>query len=113
MSAFHQHKNDIISTTPIRLKKLEASTGSEMQHWRSDNAGENKSLQQQMISKKWQFKCKFEFMAAQTPQQNSRAETSFTFIAGKARAMQQAANLPLAMRYCLFPVTIVLATKLD
>ncbi len=52
-----------------------------------DNAGENKKLIALAHSKEWKLNTAFENTAQKPPQQNSKAETGFTVIAAKARAM--------------------------
>ena len=46
-------------------------------HLRLDNAGENKLLQTRCASKDWKMNFEFEFIARDTPQQNSLAEVGF------------------------------------
>ena len=45
--------------------------------------------------------CNFEYTAAQTPHQNFHAETSFTVIAAKTRAMMGGVNISKEMKYLL------------
>ncbi len=61
---------------------------------RQDNAGENKQLIKLAHSKDWKLSVAFENTARQTPQQNSKAETGFTVVVAKARAMLSAAQVP-------------------
>ncbi|MGL4350010.1 MAG: hypothetical protein ACRCT2_05465, partial [Plesiomonas shigelloides] len=78
-----------------------------------DNGGENLKLQKRMASADWKIPIKVEFTARNTPQQNSPAETSFTTITGRAKALLINAKVPLADRFKLFPYTAQTATKLD
>jgi hypothetical protein len=61
---------------------------------RMDNAGENKSLADRLKSKGWKLPIKVEWTARDTPQQNSPTEVGFATLAGRARAMMAAANIP-------------------
>ena len=66
---------------------------------RQDNAGKNKKLIALAHSKEWKLNTAFENTARKTPQQNSKAETGFTVIAAKARAMLSAAQVPIEERH--------------
>jgi hypothetical protein len=55
----------------------------------------------------------FEYTAKETPQQNSLAETAFTTVSARARALLNAANVPMKERYRLFPEAANTVTKLD
>ena len=80
---------------------------------RQDNAGENRSLQNRCSSSDWKLEADFEYTAKETPQQNSLAENAFTIIAAMARALLNAANVPMEERYRLFPEAANTVTKLD
>lgn len=78
-----------------------------------DNAGENIKLKNRMENKDWKLLIKVVFTAQNTPQANSHAETSFTTMAGHAKALQEGANIPTHYRHMLFPCAAHTATKLD
>ena len=67
---------------------------------RMDPGGENERLKKRIESVEWQTlqPVDIEFTSRDTPQHNSRAETSFPYIAGLARASLGAANIPTDVR---------------
>ncbi len=66
---------------------------------RQDNAGKNKKLIAMAHSEEWKLNTAFKNTAQKTPQQNSKAETGFTVIAAKARAMLSAVQVPREERH--------------
>ena len=63
---------------------------------RLDPGGENVKLEKRCSTQEWQNiqPIEFEFTSRDTPQHNSLAEVAFPYLAGKARAMMGAANMP-------------------
>ena len=55
----------------------------------------------------------FEFTPRDSPQYNSAAETAFPYLAGKARSMMLAANVPIVERGKVAIEAIKNATQLD
>lgn len=95
------------------ISKLKAK-GITVKVVRMDNAGENKALHKKMHSNEWKmFWCEVEYTAPNTPQQNSRAETSFTGLSGRARAMMNAANIPNGTRGKVGIEALKTAVQLD
>ncbi len=82
---------------------------------RLDPAGEYNELENQVSSVEWKplQPVDFEFTSRDTPQHNNLAELSFPYIAGKARAMMGAANVPDDTRGKLAIEAIKCATQLD
>ena len=101
----------MIEAVPAFLRRLERQAKLKIKALRQDNAGENKAMEKEMI--KQNFECDFKYTAVRTPQQNSRAETAFTIIAAKARAMQNHANMSKNIIFLLFGEAVKTATKLD
>ena len=58
-----------------------------------DNSGENKKLVERASGADWKLNPKWEFTARSTPQQNGLVEVEFATIAGRARAMCNAAHM--------------------
>ena len=112
ISAFYIKKNDIVEPMCKRMHRAKKS-GRPVLYLRQDNAGENLKLAARCKSADWKLNPKVEYTAKKTPQQNSRAETSFATIAARARAMMSAANVPIVERYKLFQEAANTATKLD
>jgi len=112
ITKFFRAKNKMIEPTAELLHQLHEE-GNGSAKLRMDNAGENIKLKQRMESSAWKLPIKVEFTARNTPQQNSPAETSFTTITGRAKAMFNAARIPQSMRHILFPYAAQTATKLD
>jgi hypothetical protein len=80
---------------------------------RQDNAGENKRLITLAHLKEWKLDTSFKNTACKTPQQNSKAETGFTVIAVKARAMLSAAQVPRVEHHNMWGEVAATATALD
>ena len=78
---------------------------------RCDNAGENLTLQQELI--KDGIDVTFEFVAPHTPQHNGVAERAFATFYGRMRAMMFNAGLTEKMRGKLCAECASLAAKLD
>ncbi len=78
-----------------------------------DNAGKNKKLIAMVHSKEWKLNTAFENTAQKKPQQNSKAETGFTVIAAKARAMLSAAQVPREEHHNMWGEVAKTATALD
>ena len=64
-------------------------------------------------SKEWKLYTSFENTVCKSPQQNSKAETGFTVIAAKARAMLSAVQVPKNKRYKMWGKFGKTATTLD
>ena len=111
-SAFYPRKNDIVEPMCERLQHA-TGRGAPVKYLRQDNAGENLKIQARCKSADWKLPVEIEYTAKDTPQQNSRAETSFTTMAARARAMMTGANVPMVERYRLFQEAANHATKLD
>jgi hypothetical protein len=91
---FFRAKNKMIEPTAEFLHQLVEDGGGPAK-LRMDNAGENVKLQQRMASSDWKLPIKVEFTARNTPQQNSLAETAFTTMTGRAKALFNAAMVPI------------------
>lgn len=88
-------------------------SGRPVLYLRQDNTGKNLKLVARCKSADWKLNLKVEYTAKKTPQQNSQAETYFTTIAARARAMMAAANVPTIKRYKLFREAANTAAKID
>ena len=114
ISRFHSKKSGTIETMSTTARKMERAAGREIKIWRQDNAGKNKALEARLTCEQvGMHYIKFEYTARKTPQQNSLVETKFPALAGRARAMCNAANLPRKVRYQVFTEALQTATKLD
>jgi hypothetical protein len=80
---------------------------------RQDNAKENLALIKAAKGKDWKLTIAVELTARNTPQQNSKAETSYTVIATQARSMLIAAQVPDLQRFKLWPEVVMTATFLN
>ena len=89
------------------------SRNKEVKIIRCDNGGEKIQLEKRLKSKDWKLDVKFEYTARNTPQQNALAEKGFDTLYCRGRAMMNAANVPLKMRYTLFWECFKTATLLD
>ena len=84
-SFFSKRMSDQIEMIPIWIKALKAKYGIDIKYVRSDNSGENKSLQKECD--KQNHGIIFEFTAPGTPQQNSVVERKILTLMGRPRAM--------------------------
>ena len=82
---------------------------------RMDPGGENIKLEKRAKSVDWQSlqPIDFEMTSRDTPQHNNLAELSFPYLAGRARAMMGAANIPVDTHGKVAIEAIKLATMLD
>jgi hypothetical protein len=85
-SNFDAAQNDMVEPMLERFSKWKQS-GILVNVVCLDNAGENIWLKNRAASVDWKLSIEFEFMAQNTPQQNSIAETAFYTIACCGRAM--------------------------
>ena len=92
-SRFFITKNGMIEPACIlidKFKKINAIT----KYIRYNNARENIALKKTINSLKWKKCIQFEYTARSTPQQNSLAETAFSYLLKKAKALMIEANVP-------------------
>ena len=89
------------------IKQLEIKTV----FLRCDNAGENKSLQKEIVNDK--PKIKFEFTSPKTPQQNGVVERAFATLKGRVRSMLNFAGMQDAKRIQLWCEAANTATKIN
>jgi hypothetical protein len=111
-SKFYPKKNDMIEPACAQLQKWKQA-GLGVTHIRLDNAGENTKLQERAESAAWKLGVQFEYTARDTPQQNHLAELGFAILGNKGRACMVAANVPMTIRYKLFPKAFEYATDTD
>ena len=111
-SKFFRSKNSMIEPAAEFFHRMHTE-GNGPAKLRMDNGGENLKLQKRMASADWKIPIKVEFTARNTPQQNSRAETSFTGLSGRARAMMNAANIPNGTRGKVGIEALKTAVQLD
>ena len=80
-----------------------------------DPAGENLKLEKRASSVDWTplQPLEFEFTSRDTPQHNNLAELAFPYLAGRARAMIGAANIPNDIRGKVAMEALKCATQLD
>ena len=95
------------------LMQSETKRGHPILIVRQDNAGKNKQLIKLAHWKDWKLSVAFENTARKTPQKNSKAETGFTVVAAKARAMLSAAQVPREERHKMWGEVAMTATALD
>lgn len=112
VSMFHEKKSDMVEPTCELLYRWQQNN-IPVKYICADNAGENKSLQQTAQGARWKLNLKFEFTAANTPQQNSLVEVGFATITNRGRALMMAAHVPLVDRYLLWREAFQMATICD
>jgi transposase InsO family protein len=96
-SFFLPHKDDLPQVMLQWLKQVTSQYKIKVKCSRCDNAGENKSFPS-LLEKKWKHYTKFEYIAPNTPQQNSKIERKFATLYGKIRSVLNAAGFPAFLR---------------
>ena len=97
---YMKNKSDLVDEGIKLIKKIKNDHGVAIKKIRCDNAGENKSLEKEIIEKGMNI-C-FEYTAANTPQQNGRVERKFATIYGRVRSMLTGAGINGALRKLLW-----------
>jgi hypothetical protein len=87
--------------------------GMTAEYIRMDNSGENKKLVERASGADWKLTPKWEFMAHSTPQQNGLVEVEFATIAGRARAMCNAAHMSDRIRILVTNEVLTYSTALS
>ena len=111
-SAFFKTKDETIDYMCRTLHELK-ETGKPVKYVRMDNSGENKKFVEVAQSAQWKHVCIWEFSARNTPQENGIIEVGLATIAGRARAMCNAANMPENIRVKLAHEVLSHQTDLD
>jgi hypothetical protein len=111
-SYFLKAKSDLPETVIKWINEIHKTTTVKIKSIRCDNAGENKSLQNQIESKK-DLNIKFEFTAPYTPEMNGKIERKFATLYGKTRSMLNGARLTKELRDGLWAQCAKLACKLE
>ena len=96
-SAFFKNKDETIEYMCKVLHELKTKK-KPVKFVRMDNSGENKKFVEKAESAEWKHVCTWEFTARSTPQENGIIEVGLATIAGRARAMCNAANMPIKER---------------
>lgn len=114
-SIFTLTKSGMVDPACVLFTEL-TKRGISIRRLRMDPGGENIKLEKKVKSVALAPTLEpldIEYTSRNTPQHNSRAETSFTTISGRARAMMNQANLPDEVRGKLSIQALTLATLLD
>jgi len=113
-SDFSPTKKGMVECTCEFMHKMKQN-GIPISKVRLDPAGENTELENRAGCVSWAplQPVDFEFTSRDTPQHNNLAELAFPYLAGKARAMMGAANVPDDVRGKLTIKAIKCATQLD
>ena len=82
-SIFMPTKSGMVKPVLLLLKELRDIYDLQTKFIRCDNAGENKSLEQECIAHNMGIQ--FEYTPSGTPQRNGRVERKFTYLFGKTR----------------------------
>jgi hypothetical protein len=87
--------------------------GMKVKYVRMDNSGENKKFVEMAEGPQWKIVCKWEFTARNTPQMNGIIEVALATIAGRSRAMCNAAHMPNNVRVKIAHEVLKHQTALD
>ena len=109
---FYKRKDLMIEGYCTYLSDVERN-GTVVKFIRMDNSGENKAFVNRAKSADWQLTFTPQFTSRSTPQQNSKVEVRIATLAGRARAMANAANFPLKERIRLAKYLLTKACDLD
>ena len=110
-SFFLKRKSEQIELLPVWMKELKAKYWIDIKYVRSDNSGENRSLQKECD--KQNLGIIFEFTAPGSPQQNSVVERKIPTLMGRSRAMMITADFSQQDKRKFWCEVISTATKLD
>ena len=94
-----KNKSDLAQEGIKLINKIRNNYGITTKTIRCDNAGENKSLEKEIIEKGMNMR--FEYTATNTPQQNGRVERKFATNYGRIRLMLPGAGIEGALRKSL------------
>ena len=97
---YMKNKSDLAHEGVKLINKIKNDYGVVIKTIRCDNAGENKSFEKEIIEKGMNIR--FEYTAANTPQQNGRVERKFATIYGRVRSMLTGAGIEGALRKSLW-----------
>ena len=111
-SRFFATKNGMIEPACMLTNKFE-KINAITKYIHCNNARENIALEKTINGPKWKKYIQFEYMVRSTPQQNSLAETAFSYLLNKAKALMIEANVPYLIQYKIIQEAAVTATKLD
>ena len=110
-SFFLKRKSEQIELLPVWMKELKAKYWIDIKYVRSDNSGENRSLQKECD--KQNLGIIFEFTAPGSPQQNSVVKRKIPTLMGRSRAMMITAEFSQQDKRKFWCEVISTATKLD
>jgi hypothetical protein len=111
-STFYKNKNNFIEDFCKYITSLE-NRGLKVEKIRMDNSGENKKFLVRAKDSDWMLKFQAEFTARNTPQQNGLVEVKIATIAGRARAMCNAAHMNNETRHYIANKVLSYSTDLD
>ena len=97
---YMKKKSDLAVEGIKLINQMKNNFGVTIKRIRCDNAGENKSLEKEIIDKGMDI-C-FEYTSTNTPQQNGRVERKFATIYGRVRAMLTGAGVEGELRKSLW-----------
>ena len=95
-SYFLKKKSETALRITNLIKDLKAKANMEVKYIRCDNAGKNKSLQEECL--KQGLGVQFEFTAPGNPERNGRVERKFATLFGRVRAMLNGAGFKKELR---------------
>ena len=97
---YMKRKSDLATEGIKLMKTIMNNSGVTIKVIRCDNAGENKTLEKEIIDRGMNIR--FEYTATNTPQQNGRVERKFATIYGRVRSMLTGAGIEGELRKSLW-----------
>jgi hypothetical protein len=112
-SYFMKTKDDHVSVIIKHIKMLENEPKVKVKYIRCANSGENHDIQNYLRERSPRMRCKFEFTAPDSQQQNGKFERKFATLYGRVRAILNFAEFTENLRNVMWAFCYLQATRID
>jgi hypothetical protein len=112
-SFFLKHKDDQVQIVIKLIKRLQNETQVKVIYICFDNSGENHDIQTIIRDCNPSIKCKFEYTAPDSPQQNGTIERKFATFYGRVRDIINQAEFAAPLRGAMWAYCALHATRLE
>jgi hypothetical protein len=92
MVILYEDKDEQVPIIIKHIRMLQNEPKIKVKYICCDNSGENHDIQNYLREKSPNMKCKFEFTAPDSPQQNGKIERKFATLYGRVRAILNGAE---------------------
>jgi hypothetical protein len=97
-SYFMKTKDKQVSIIIKHIRMLQNEPKIKVKYLQCDNSGENYDIQNYLRERSPRMRCKFEFTALDSPQQNGKVERKFAALYGRVRAILNCAEFTENLR---------------